>query len=138
MNESLLYLLGFVSWTLFLLISIGVWRLTLVLQKKCAPNGFASGQKHGPDAYWRLNRAHMNAVENLPIFGILVLIGFILNLNSSIFLLAAKITFFARIAQTIFHISSNSNIVVNLRFLAFATQCICYLLMAYTLFQHLA
>ena len=46
---------------------------------------FAAGVPHGSDAYWRLNRAHLNTLENLPIFAAIVLSGWVVGMESAMF-----------------------------------------------------
>ena len=50
-----------------LVTAIGAFRVLQVLTRKKAANEFPSGTPHGGDLYWRLNRAHMNTAENLPL-----------------------------------------------------------------------
>lgn len=119
--SSIAALVGFALWALALVCGVGLCRVVWVLVGKFRPNGFPSGQEHGPDWYWRLNRAHMNTVENLPIFGALVLAAWAAEVQVD---LAATVVLAARIGQTLFHVSSNRSLVVNLRFTCFLTQVI--------------
>jgi hypothetical protein len=50
------------------LLAIAFARVGAVLTGVKKANEFPSGVPHGGDGYWRLNRAHMNCLENLPIF----------------------------------------------------------------------
>ena len=115
MSPTLYVLLAYAGWTLFLAASVMGWRSTLVLLGKTQSNEFPSGQAHGQPLYWRLNRAHMNSVENLPIYAAVVLVaGLTDGLDSiadlSLYLLGA------RLLQSLIHISGNSVWHVNLRF----------------------
>ncbi len=112
----------FAVWALVLVLSIGVWRLGQVLLGQKKANDFPSGTQHGGDAYWRLNRAHTNVVENLPIFGALVLAGVYLQIQETLFLLLPTVILYARITQTVIHVSSGSEFAVTLRFLAYVVQ----------------
>ena len=112
----------FAVWALVLVLSIGVWRLGQVLLGQRKANDFPSGTQHGGDAYWRLNRAHTNVVENLPIFGALVLAGVYLQIQETLFLLLPTVVLYARITQTVIHVSSGSEFAVTLRFLAYVVQ----------------
>jgi uncharacterized MAPEG superfamily protein len=107
-----------------------------VLTRKQAPNSFPSGQQHGSDRYWRMNRAHINAVENLPIFGALVLAAEASGLRSDLLSTTAVVMVVARVAQSLIHIASNSNVAVNARFTAFITQIGGYLVFAVQLLRH--
>jgi uncharacterized MAPEG superfamily protein len=125
MTTPLWCLLGFVAWTLLLVTAIGVARGAQVFAGKMQPNQFPSGQQHGGDAYWRLNRAHMNCLENLPIFASAVLTAAVLGLQSSTLDTLASVFLAARIGQTTAHLSSGSNLAVNVRFAFFLTQVLC-------------
>ena len=129
MSTPLWCLLGFAAWSILLVLSLGTVRVVRVLTRQQTANSFASGVPHGGDRYWRLNRAHMNSVENLPIFGAIVVVGELARVTSSSFALAATIVLVARVAQSTIHIASNSNLAVNLRFTAFLTQLGCFLWM---------
>lgn len=58
MTTPLWYLLGFVSWTLCLLLAKGVARVSRVMAGEARATDFPAAGPHGSDAYWRLNRAH--------------------------------------------------------------------------------
>lgn len=131
MSIPLLCLLGFAMWAVVLVSAIGVVRVTQVMTRTVPPNGFPSGQPHGGAGYWRLNRAHMNALENLPIFGAVVVVGVLSNVQAPMFSTLAQAVLAARVAQSILHVSSGSNMVVNARFTAFLTQIVCIAWMAW-------
>jgi hypothetical protein len=126
-------LVGFAAWAVILVASIASLRTLEVLMGKKRSNEFPSGTQHGGDRYWRLNRAHVNTVENLPIFGALVLTATLLHVDV---LRWAEIALCARILQSVIHVSSNSVIAVNLRFTAFVTQMVCYVGMIWKLGAH--
>lgn len=129
MSTPLWCLLGFAAWSILLVLSLGAVRVARVLAGAQSANSFASGVPHGGDRYWRLNRAHMNSVENLPIFGAIVVAGELARVTSSGLGLAATIVLVARVVQSTVHIASNTNLAVNLRFTAFLTQLGCFLWM---------
>ena len=123
MTTPMWCLLGFAAWTLLLLAGVLGWRAVDVLRGVKRSNEFPSGVPHGTDLYWRLNRAHLNCTENLPVLGAVVLVGTFAGLGrAENFALAAQIYLAARVAQTTFHLSSNAAMVVNLRFTAQCTQ----------------
>ncbi|TGN19124.1 MAPEG family protein [Leptospira idonii] len=126
MNQTILSLLLFVSWTMALGFSLISYRSIQVLLGRKKSNEFPAGIQHGTDRYWRLNRAHANALENLPIFATLVILG---NLTGKIDYLFVNLSFlvvFARVIQSLIHISSGSAMAVNFRFTAYITQLICF------------
>ncbi len=126
MTTPLWCLLGFASWTVLLVLTVGLWRLVLVFAGKMAPNAFPSGTPHGTDLYWRLNRAHMNAAENLPLMASVVLVGTLVGVFTPLFSTLAQVYLAARIVQSLVHIASNASIVINLRFTALLAQFICF------------
>jgi hypothetical protein len=80
-------------------------------------NEFPSGVPHGGDFYWRLNRAHLNCLENLPIFRR----GSCSSrrsagLRAPLLDTLARTYLCARIGQSITHVSSGSVIAVNVAF----------------------
>ena len=125
MTTPLWCLLGFVSWTLLLLTGVGLARVSQVVAGTAQPNAFPSGVPHGSDAYWRLNRAHMNCLENLPLFASVVLTAAVLGLNNSTLDTLATVLLLARIGQSTAHLSSGGNMAVNIRFTFFLTQIAC-------------
>jgi len=130
MTTPLFALMGFVFWTVSLVIAIGLSRVADVASGKTAVNGFPSGQPHGSDRYWRLNRAHLNCVENLPLFGAVVLTGHVTGLVAGSFATMAQVYVAARVAQSLVHVSSGAAMAVNVRFGFFLVQMTCLILMA--------
>lgn len=122
MKTALVCLVLFALWAILLVGVVISWRTLLVLRGKKEANEFASGTPHGEDWYWRLNRAHMNAVETLPVFAAIVLGGYALGADGDDIATAAQVVLGARIVQTVLHVSSGSAMVVSVRFCAFATQ----------------
>ncbi|MEE8581738.1 MAG: MAPEG family protein [Myxococcota bacterium] len=129
MSTALLCLLGFVGWTLLLLISIGVIRVSHVLTGARRPNEFPGGERHGSDRYWRLNRAHANCLENLPIFAALVLVAAAADVSEPRLGQLAVVILAGRVGQSVAHISSGRNLAVNVRFAFFLSQLVCFVWM---------
>jgi uncharacterized MAPEG superfamily protein len=117
-------------WAMLLAISVVAWRLSQVITGTVPEGGFNPGAPHGGDAYWRLNRAHINALENLPLFATVVLSGLYLQVQDPLFPLLANVVIVARVAQTLIHISSGAAAVVLMRFTAFGVQVLSMLAMA--------
>ena len=129
-------LLGFVGWTLVLLTALAAARLAEIVSGKAGAGDFPAGVPHGGDAYWRLNRAHSNCLENLPIFAIVVLTAAILEIQSSTLDTAAVIFILARIAQSITHLASGSDIGVSARFSFYLIQILCIATFLFVILTH--
>jgi len=129
MSASAIALTGFAAWTLLLVLGIGVLRLTLVLSGNRAPNQFDPGGADVSDFSRRLCRAHANCYENLPIFGALVAVGLITGKQQLIEPLAIFVLYL-RVAQSVVHVASGSNLAVNLRFLLYLGQWVLMAVMA--------
>jgi uncharacterized MAPEG superfamily protein len=81
-SPSLTCLLLFVAWTVALLLSVGALRVWRVQTGAARPGDFPAGVPHGGGRYWRLNRAHLNCVEFLPLFAAVVLTGAVLGVDN--------------------------------------------------------
>jgi uncharacterized MAPEG superfamily protein len=125
MTTPLWCLLGFVAWTLVLLLAVGGARVAAVLRREKRANEFTSGVPHGGDAYWRLNRAHLNCVENLPLFATVVLVATVTGVKPPILDTLSSLYLAARVGQSITHVSSGSVVAVNVRFTFFLVQLGC-------------
>ncbi len=78
-------LLGFALWTLIVLIStIGITRLYLIFSGKVQPRNFRADEPHGSPRYRRAMRAHVNCVENLPVYGAIIFCLSLLKLDNAL------------------------------------------------------
>ena len=74
MTIPVLMLVGFAAWTVLLLLAtVGVYRWSRILTGRVPIGGFRADRVEGADWYLRAMRAHANCVENLPVFGAIVL-----------------------------------------------------------------
>jgi uncharacterized MAPEG superfamily protein len=121
MSTTLLALLGFTCWALFLLVLMEVIRSKLVLTGAVAANGFDPQNSSLSPFMQRLARAHANCVEGLPIFGGLMVVA-ILAGKTHITDPLAYVFLGARILQSVIHLASTSPAAVTSRFAAFAVQ----------------
>ncbi len=126
-------LLAFCLWISLLTFALVSWRIVLVRKREFRWSEFTSGQKHGSDSYWRLNRVHANALENLAPFAVVVWLHSQIQSESNYFALLAWTLVFARVLQSIFHLKSGSSRAVIRRGLAFLTQQACLLAMLLSL-----
>lgn len=121
MSTTLLALLGFLSWTLFLLVLMEAIRSKLVISGQVLANGFNPGNSNLSGFMQRLARAHANCLEGLPVFGGLMLLAVVAG-RSSVTDPLAYVLLGARIVQSTIHLASTSSPAVCARFAAFAVQ----------------
>ncbi len=121
MSASLLALLGFISWTLFLLILMEAIRSKLVLTGEMRANGFNPENSNLSPFMQRLTRAHANCLEGLPIFGGLLLVTVAAG-KEHVTDPLAYVFLGARVVQSVIHLASTSAAAVTARFCAFAVQ----------------
>ncbi|HUJ03228.1 MAG TPA: MAPEG family protein [Rhizomicrobium sp.] len=133
--DCIVALTFYALWAMFLVLSIGAARVHQVVTGKAGITEFTPGVPHGSEAYWRLNRAHMNTIENLPIFATVVLAGVAAEAADPTFNTLAIVVVCARAVQSIIHILSGTAGAINLRFTAFAVQIVCEMWMAWLILQ---
>jgi uncharacterized MAPEG superfamily protein len=131
MSLSLWMLLAFAGWTLLtLLLGVGVRRWLLILQGHAALTSFPGDAAHGCTAYRRAMRAHANCLENLPVFGAIVLVAAVSGARSPALDGLAVATMVARIGQTLVHmLLPERNATVAIRFAFFLSQLIAMIAM---------
>jgi len=120
-------LFGFILWTVVLLLAIAAARVRQILAGKARASDFTAGIPHGGDRYWRLNRAHLNCLENLPLFSAVVLTGAVIGADAPWLDRFAELYLAARIGQSVTHISSGSDRAIQIRFVFFGIQLLCLL-----------
>lgn len=132
-SPTVIVLLGFIGWALFLLVLMESIRSKMVLFKEVAPNGFNPNNSNLSSFMQRLARAHANCIEGLPIFGGLMVVALITS-NAGATDQLAYVFLTARIIQSLIHLASLSPLAVTLRFSAFAVQVIIGIYWCYCLF----
>ncbi len=121
MTATALALLGFVAWTLLLMLLMESMRSWLVLSGRKRSDSFLiDGSDVSPFAQ-RLARAHANCYESFPIIGGLLLLA-LATRNTTITDPLALWMLAARVAQSITHLLSASALAVQIRFACFAVQ----------------
>jgi uncharacterized MAPEG superfamily protein len=117
-------LLCFAVWTLLVLVfTIGVHRWILILRGARSIHQFRADAQDGPDWYRRATRAHANCIENLPVFGAIVVIAALTHVRSPLFDALTCGVVIARIAQTTTHVSFRETArSVGFRFTFFCLQ----------------
>jgi len=132
-------LLGFAMWTVtVLLLTVGIYRWSRILTGRVAMKDFRGDKVEGDDFYLRAMRAHANCIENLPVFGAIVLALYVGNVSSSAINIMAGIVLVARMLQTTVHVAFvQTNGIALLRFIFFFAQLICFVGMVAVIAQRL-
>ena len=121
MSNTLLALLGFLSWTLALLVLMEAFRSKLVLTREVAANGFTPDNTGLSPFMQRLARVYANCLEGLPLFGGFMLLAVVAG-KSQVTDPLAYVLLAARLVQSLIHLASTSPLAVTARFTAFAVQ----------------
>ncbi len=108
-------LLWFTVWTLVLMLVYVGYRILLVLTMKKKANAWMRGQPSDDPAFiTRAQHAHMNCLENLPVFAAIVFAGVALGKSSGVDQVAAFVLY-ARLAQSVTHLIGTSPSLVFIR-----------------------
>lgn len=129
-----LTLILFTLWTLGLGITLITYRSVQVLLGKKKSNEFPAGVQHGTDFNWRLNRAHLNSLENLPLFVAVVFLTVSLGKVDSFVNQAGYVILGARVTQSLIHLVSSDVMFVNIRFTFYMIQIFTYIILLLRLF----
>lgn len=121
MSKSALVLTLFIAWALLLLVVMEILRCHLVLTGRAQSNEFKPDNSNVSPFMQRLARAHANCLENLPLFGGLLLVALVTGRTGVTDPLAPWLLG-ARIMQSSIHLASTSVVAVNARFTAFVVQ----------------
>ena len=101
-------LVGFALWTMALVAIVFLYR-TLRFSSGVPINSWPRGAKPAGDTTFikRVEDAHANCVENLPVFAVIVLAAASMDRTSAVNLLAPYVLY-ARIGQTLAHLSGTA------------------------------
>jgi uncharacterized MAPEG superfamily protein len=119
-------LLGFAAWTLLILFStVGVYRWTRILTGRTGIAQWRADEQQGSEWYRRAIRAHMNCVENLPVYTAIVVALLATGVSSPLLDRLAMTVLVARICQSLIHLLlEQTNIVAAVRFVFYFTQVV--------------
>jgi uncharacterized MAPEG superfamily protein len=125
-------LLGFATWTVLLLLgTVGVYRWSRILTGRVPIREFRADRVEGDDFYKRAMRAHANCVENLPVFGAIVLALQAARVESPLANALSLLVLAARVAQSLVHVGfEQTNTAVSVRFTFFFAQIASFLTLA--------
>ncbi len=128
-TAMLLYLV----WTLLLALSYALYRVPLVLMGSKNADHWERGQESDdPAILQRAKGAHLNCVENFPLFAAVVLAGAALDQMATINAVAAYVLY-ARIGQSVMHLIGTSFVLILVRATLFLIQVLLVLYMAFGL-----
>lgn len=124
-------LLAFAVWTLLTLTTtVGVYRWGHILTGRASISEWNPDVPQGSDWYRRAMRAHMNCVENLPVYGAIVVALVATGTTGLALDVLAIVLIVARVCQTLLHIGTRpGEFTAGLRFTFFFVQLICMLAM---------
>ena len=133
-------LVGFAAWTVLLLLAtVGVYRWSRILTGRVAIREFHADQIDGADWYKQAMRAHANCVENLSVFGAIVLGLYVGNVGSTLVNALAVAVLAARILQSLVHVCFvQTDIVTSVRFGFFFVQIVSFLWLTVILLTELS
>jgi uncharacterized MAPEG superfamily protein len=98
---------------------------------------FRADQIEGADWYRRAMRAHANCIENLPVFGTIVLALYISAVGGATVNYLSIGILVARIIQSLIHVCfTQTNTVTALRFVFFFIQIASFLTLIIMIFRH--
>lgn len=120
-------LLAFAGWTLLLLVTtVGVYRWSRILSGRASIREWRADEPQGNDLYRRAMRAHMNCVENLPVYGAVVLAAVATGVDTRLLDVLAVAMLVARIGQSTLHVAFEpTELIAGTRFGLFAVQVVC-------------
>jgi uncharacterized MAPEG superfamily protein len=125
-------LLGFAVWTVLLLLgTVGVYRWSRILTGRVPIRDFRADRIEGDDWYRRAMRAHANCIENLPVFGAIVLALQVGHVDGPVVNGVSLAILAARVAQSLTHVCFvQTNTAVSVRFAFFFVQIAAFLWLA--------
>lgn len=131
-------LLLFALWTLLTLaFSVGVYRMGKIFRGRSAFDAYRFPDVDQNERHRRALRAHMNCVENLPVYGALVIVMIYTGVFAPILDVLAIVLMVFRVLHTFVHVGfPQRGTITVVRFSFFAVQLVCmfwmgaYLVMA--------
>ncbi|MBR9651822.1 MAPEG family protein [Thalassovita aquimarina] len=132
MSIPIFALLGFALWTLVILFgAVGVYRWSRILTGRTRLSHWTADPDAGSGIYPRAMRAHMNCIENLPVFGAIVFAIDHMGLESGLLDGLAIVVLAARVVQSLIHILlEQSDRVILIRFGFYFSQIVAMIAMA--------
>ena len=131
-------LLGFAAWTVILLAAtVGVYRWTRILSGHVSVSSFRADQVEGEDWYRRSMRAHANCIENLPVFGAIVVALYVAGLGGPVINVLSVLVLISRVLQSLVHVSHvQTDAFVAVRFSLLCVQLISFVALIILVVRH--
>jgi uncharacterized MAPEG superfamily protein len=125
MTASISVLLGYTAWTLALVFSYVLYRTGLVMLGKTPANSWTRGAQtwQDPPIVTRIQHAHLNCIENLPLVAAVILAAQALGQGAVTDGLACWLLG-ARIAQSVVHIIAVNHWMVFIRATLWTVQAL--------------
>ena len=130
LTTPLVCLLLVVAWTIGLVVALTIARFRYLAQGGSVRD---FGVPDDRRLIWRLYRAHVNVLENLPLFAAVVLVAAVIGRQSTALDVLSVAYLCARIGQSIAHVAPGAGLKFNVRFGFFATQIVCLAFMVLVL-----
>jgi uncharacterized MAPEG superfamily protein len=129
MTTPLWSLLAFAAWTVLLLaFTVGIYRWSRILTARAQIAQFKADASDGEGWYQRATRAHLNCIENLPVFGAIVMVLYAGGIGGPLVDWLSISVPVARVVQSSVHVSFvQTNRVVAVRFSFFTVQLLAFL-----------
>lgn len=140
MTHPMWMLLGFAAWTVILLLAtVGVYRWTRILTGRVPIRDFRADAIDGEEWYRRAMRAHANCIENLPVFGAIVLALYASGVGGAMVDWLSSVILAARVMQSLTHVClEQTNAVASMRFVFFFAQLVSFLVLISLIVHHAA
>lgn len=120
-------LLAFAAWTLLTLVAtVGIYRWSRITTGRAAISEWRADLPQGSEWYRRAMRAHGNCVENLVVYGAVVVAIVASGVRAATLDTLAIVLIVARICQTLVHLGpQQTDLVAAVRFAFFFVQVVC-------------
>lgn len=125
-------LIGFTAWTLLLVFVVFNWRFFEVLRGRPANSWPRGGAAISPGFITRVEHAHLNCVENLPVFAAIVVAAYWLG-RTDVVNDVGPFVLYARLAQSGVHLIGTSHWLVFLRANFYVIQLLLFAFMLWSL-----
>jgi len=138
MTVPIWMLLGFAAWTVLLLsATVGVYRWARILSGRASVSSFRADQVEGEDWYRRSMRAHANCIENLPVFGAIVLALSVGGVGGPVINVLCVLVLVSRVLQSLVHVShAQTDAFVAVRFSMLCVQLVSFATLIVLVVRH--